>query len=346
MRADAGRSDHGTGAAGSTDGAGASAAADAPGHGSPSGPSGVGATPTMPVREAYRLWAPAYDAETAVTALDDIAARRLTPPLAGRTLLDAGCGTGRRLPSTTTAAAAQPPPAADAGRRSRRARSIDHAGEAGPPAPAPEQPALAVGVDLVLAMLVAGRRVHPDGPPVVNADLRAIPFADARFDVVWCRLALGHLPELTAAYAELARVCRPGGRVVVTGFHPDAARAGHTRTFRDDDGRLQTVEHFVHEPAGHERAALATGLALDERIDLAVGPEIRSFYERAGALDRYRAQRGLPLVLALRFRHLAKDDPEGKSAARESAGPDRRSNRTEPSDRSHRFGARGRAATR
>lgn len=218
----------------------------------------------LPAREAYRLWAPRYEAENAVTLLEDRAAGTLTPPLAGRALLDAGCGTGRRLVGVSGAR-------------------------------------LVVGVDLVPAMLAAGRARRPTGPPLAAADVTALPLRAVFFDVVWCRLVAGHVSELGALYRELARVARPGAAVVVTDFHPAAVRAGHSRTFRDEEGNVRTIEHHVHEPGDHERAAAAAGLALDARIDAAVGPDVRPFYERAGALDRYEAHRGLPLVLALRF---------------------------------------------
>ncbi|HEX7091717.1 MAG TPA: class I SAM-dependent methyltransferase [Longimicrobiales bacterium] len=223
--------------------------------------------PPLPAREAYRLWAPHYEAENAVTFLEDQAARRLTPPLAGLALLDAGCGTGRRLAGLDPSAS----------------------------------PRLAIGLDLVPAMLAAGRARRPVGPPLAAADVTALPLRDVLFDVVWCRLVAGHLPGLTGLYRELARVSRPGARIIITDFHPAAVRAGHSRTFRDEEGTVRTVEQHVHDPGDHERAAAAAGLALDARLDMEIGPEVRPFYERAGALDRYEAQRGLPLVLALRF---------------------------------------------
>ncbi|HEX7120126.1 MAG TPA: class I SAM-dependent methyltransferase [Longimicrobiales bacterium] len=218
----------------------------------------------LPARDAYPLWAPQYDAENAVTTLEDHAVGELSPPPAGRALLDAGCGTGRRLPR-------------------------------------PSDGGLAVGVDLVPEMLAAGRASRPGGPPLVAGDATSLPLRAGVFDLVWCRLVAGHLRELLPLYRELARVSRPGAAVVVTDFHPAAARAGHERTFRDAAGRVRAVEHHVHEPEDHERAAAAAGLALDGRVDAVVGPEVRPFYERAGALDRYEAQRGLPLVLALRY---------------------------------------------
>ena len=123
-----------------------------------------------------------------------------------------------------------------------------------------------------------------------------------RFDVVWCRLAAGHLPVLAPLYRELARVLAPGGRAIVTDFHPDAIRAGHRRIFRDASGKSHRVTHVVHEPDAHEREAAGAGLA--SRAASTPGSErgVRFFFERADALDRYERDRGLPLLLALRFR--------------------------------------------
>jgi malonyl-CoA O-methyltransferase len=53
---------------------------------------------------AYRAWAPHYEAENAVTSLDERVVRELTPPLNGLRLLDAACGTARRLRAAHNAA--------------------------------------------------------------------------------------------------------------------------------------------------------------------------------------------------------------------------------------------------
>jgi malonyl-CoA O-methyltransferase len=161
--------------------------------------------------------------------------------------------------------------------------------------------ALAVGVDLTVDML----RCAPARGALAAADVCALPVADASFDRVWCRLVIGHVRALDGAYAELARVCRLGGHVVVTDFHPDAAAAGHRRTFRDGAGLVHEIEHHVHEPMAHGIAARNAGLELVARRDPPVGPPIRAFYSRAGRLDAYESQRGLRLVLALAYRRVA-----------------------------------------
>src|SRR4029079_10843301 len=50
---------------------------------------------------------------------------------------------------------------------------------------------------------------------VVAADVTALPFDDDSFDLVYSRFLLGRVPEKRRATLELARVCRPGGTVVL-----------------------------------------------------------------------------------------------------------------------------------
>jgi malonyl-CoA O-methyltransferase len=157
---------------------------------------------------------------------------------------------------------------------------------------------LAVGVDLVPRML----QCATTDATLAAADVRALPFRDDLFDAVWCRLMIGHLAELERVYAELARVCRSGGTVLVTDFHPDAVAAGHRRTFTDQSSRTWEIEHHVHTPDAHVIAARTAGLSLMARRDGEVSPPIRSFYERAGRVDHYEAQLGLRLVLGLVYR--------------------------------------------
>jgi ubiquinone/menaquinone biosynthesis C-methylase UbiE len=134
------------------------------------------------------------------------------------------------------------------------------------------------------------------------ADVRELPCRADQFDVIWCRLAAGYLPEIEPLYRELARVARSGAHIIVTDFHPAAARQGHTRSFRDAHGELHTIEHFVHDAEAHIDAAARGGLAFVARRDPQVGPEVRDFYEAADRLPAYEQQVGLPLVLALAFR--------------------------------------------
>lgn len=150
-------------------------------------------------------------------------------------------------------------------------------------------------------MLAAGRRAPVSSASTAAADVRALPFPSARFDVAWCRLAAGHVPDLVPFYRELSRVLDRGAALVVTDFHPEAVRAGHRRTFRAPRGEIRVVAHTAHEPAAHEAAARAAGLRFDARLDLPPLPDVRPFYEKAGALSRWEADHALPLLLGFRF---------------------------------------------
>lgn len=217
-------------------------------------------TEVLEPAEAYRRWAPTYEDAGALAEIDELARLRLDPAPEAP-LLDAACGTGRRLRE---------------GNGFRRD---------------------AFGVDLVLPMLLAGAR----GAPVAAADLRDLPFSPGSFRTAWCRLAIGHVAGLARVYAELARALAPGGRLLVTDFHPEAARRGLKRSFRCGPDVL-AVEHHLHEVADHRAAGSAAGLALEETLELPAGEEVRSHFEAAGRLDAWAAQRDLPVLLALRFR--------------------------------------------
>ncbi len=79
---------------------------------------------------------------------------------------------------------------------------------------------VAVGVDISLGMLAAGRRRRPH-VPLLAADALTLPFADATFDAVTISFALRNVVDPVAALREFARVARPGGRLVVCEFsHP------------------------------------------------------------------------------------------------------------------------------
>lgn len=74
-----------------------------------------------------------------------------------------------------------------------------------------------VPCDLSLGMLAVGKERRPDLPFVAGDALR-LPFADASFDAVTMSFGLRNVADTGAALAEMLRVTRPGGRVVVCEF--------------------------------------------------------------------------------------------------------------------------------
>jgi demethylmenaquinone methyltransferase/2-methoxy-6-polyprenyl-1,4-benzoquinol methylase len=78
--------------------------------------------------------------------------------------------------------------------------------------------AFVVGADISIGMLSAGR--HRD-VSLLAGDALALPFADDTFDAVTISFALRNVHDPDAALREMARVTRPGGRLVICEFsHP------------------------------------------------------------------------------------------------------------------------------
>ncbi|WP_449385257.1 class I SAM-dependent methyltransferase [Cellulomonas soli] len=81
-----------------------------------------------------------------------------------------------------------------------------------------------VATDISAGMLGAGRRYDAataTRTPLVLADARALPFADASFDVAFTAFgALPFVPDAERVHAEVARVLRPGGRWLFAVTHP------------------------------------------------------------------------------------------------------------------------------
>ena len=74
------------------------------------------------------------------------------------------------------------------------------------------------GVDLVAAMLAQGRRrwqSDPDHVVAVQGDSERLPFPARSFDVVTCANSFHHYPHQKMAVAEMHRVLKPGGRLLL-----------------------------------------------------------------------------------------------------------------------------------
>ncbi len=128
-------------------------------------------------------------------------------------------------------------------------------------------------LDEALALGVAWQR----------GDVTAMPLPDRLFDAAFCISVIEHLPEelIPVALAELHRVLRPGGRLLLTtDFYDDAAAEiwyeGRDRRFRVDWG--------VFDESRLRRLILAApGFRVEDALDLtvdwaAVKPRMRDYH--------------------------------------------------------------------
>jgi SAM-dependent methyltransferase len=82
-----------------------------------------------------------------------------------------------------------------------------------------------VSTDYVPSLLERGRaRASAEGLPVQfeQADAESLPFSDGAFDVVLSTFGVMFTPDQDKAATELARVCRPGGRIGLANWTPSS----------------------------------------------------------------------------------------------------------------------------
>jgi ubiquinone/menaquinone biosynthesis C-methylase UbiE len=76
-----------------------------------------------------------------------------------------------------------------------------------------------VGLDATAAMLAQARSLAAarelNNTEWYQGDVYRLPFGAACFDIVSCRFAFHHFAAPERAFAEMVRVCRPGGRIVL-----------------------------------------------------------------------------------------------------------------------------------
>ncbi|MFE4999019.1 class I SAM-dependent DNA methyltransferase [Streptomyces mirabilis] len=151
------------------------------------------AQPADPARaNDYDSFAEAYAAETENNLVNAYYARpamlALAGDVAGRRILDAGCGSG---------------PLSAALR---------------------DRGAVVTGIDASAGMLALARRRLGDDVALHVVDLRdRLPFDDDAFDDVVASLVLHYLEDWGPTLAELRRVLRPGGRLIASVDHPFVA---------------------------------------------------------------------------------------------------------------------------
>ena len=73
-----------------------------------------------------------------------------------------------------------------------------------------------IGIDISRAAIAFARQQYPKVQFAVASLEGQFPFRDENFTAVWCTEVLEHLFDVRATLAELNRVLRPGGKLVLT----------------------------------------------------------------------------------------------------------------------------------
>lgn len=220
--------------------------------------------PLLGTDEGYAAWSATYDeaANPALHLEGPFTAELLAGLQPGRAL-DAACGTGRQA-----AALAE----------------LGHQ---------------VVGIDASRAMLERAQARVPAAEFRIG-DLAALPLEDGSVDLAVCSLALTHLDDPAPALAELARVVRPGGRIVLSDMHPCWVALGAQAAFRDGDERRGYIRNHVHWTGRYLEVFRTLGLSVLGCHELPYGSEQVDLWVDRLEIDRevvIDAVVGMPAVL-------------------------------------------------
>ena len=212
--------------------------------------------------EAYREWAETFDDSTSpILALESRVVAPLLGDVRGLTVIDIGCGTARWM------------------------RTLLQRG------------AIVAGLDASAEMLrVAGAKPDVAGRLVLG-DGRTPPFRPGAAQLVLCCLTIGHLQPVTETLRSIAALLAPGGRLIVTDFHPDALRKGWKRTYRHNG---ETVE-MESRPYSLDELR-AQDLDLELLAEPSFEEEDRAFFRSAGRGDLFERACEVAAIYVASFR--------------------------------------------
>ncbi len=167
-----------------------------------------------------------------------------------------------------------------------------------------------IGLDLTLGMMNEARRLAGERG-VSNllfclGDAEAVPFRDNTFDIVTCRLASHHFPDLPKAFSEMARAVKPGGRVVLE--DTCAPEVPALAALMNEWEVRRDPSHIANHPPSRLRAMLEDcGLTVKAVTMAHVPQEFSDWVRRSGVSE--------PNAAALRASFLGAT-PEARAAFR------------------------------
>jgi len=142
-----------------------------------------------------------------------------------------------------------------------------------------------IGLDLTLGMVLQARRLAGERG-VANVqfclgDVEAVPFSDSTFDLVTCRLAAHHFPDLPGAISEMARVVKRGGRVVLD--DTCAPEVPELAALMNEWEMRRDPSHVADHPPSRLRALLeGLGLAVEAATTSHIPQEFDDWVRRSG----------------------------------------------------------------
>jgi ubiquinone/menaquinone biosynthesis C-methylase UbiE len=220
------------------------------------------------VRTGYDRWAIVYDHDrNPLQALEEPVVRAALGDVSGLRVLDLGCGTGRHALWLA------------------------------------EKGAMVTAVDFSEGMLAKARqKPFADAVTFWQHDLHEpLPFDDGEFDIVVSGLVLEHIQDLPRLFAEIRRVVKPEGRVVISAMHPAMFLRGSQARFTDpDSGELVQPGSIAHSISDFVMAAVRSGIQIESITEHAPDAAFAAEFPRA---EKYI---GWPMLVVMALKPLAR----------------------------------------
>lgn len=106
------------------------------------------------------------------------------------------------------------------------------------------------GIDPTPSLIEHARKRDPKGT-YIETDAANLPFADGAFDLVVSYLSLIDIPDVRPAIAEMVRVLRPGGRLLIANLTSFNTAGQEADWSLDEHGKRKhfQIDHYLTESA-------------------------------------------------------------------------------------------------
>ena len=253
-------------------------------------------TPLLNAKQAYRRWAHVYDTEqNPLLRLEERYLQVLIPDLAGRAVLDLGCGTGRWLERFA----------------SQNAQSL-------------------VGVDSSPEMIAIARKRMGERATLICSDWETFEQPAGSVDIVVCSFMLSYVADPEGLALRIRDILRTGGVIFVTDLHPRTVSSlGWRRGFKQD-GVFHEVATYNYSLERIVSAFGKAGFHGSTRIEPCFGGAERATFDQVGMSLSFQAAQGHPAIYLLQFTALQTGVSESRQSslvssvrgARFAVGPD------------------------
>lgn len=185
--------------------------------------------------------------------------------VAGKTLLDVGCGTGRHWPLFYSL-----------------------------------KPETICGYDVSAGMLAQLLQKFPEAAVYESQGHKLSHTADKSVEILTANLVIAYMPSLSEVFSEWDRVLKPGGKLLFTSNHPIGMKKGGTINFVVNSTSI-LIKHSLHSFDDiYEQANLLDWklIAFEERK---VDEKLKPFYEAKNALHLYEQSFMKPIIYGMLF---------------------------------------------